>query len=210
MADSDKEEARESIRHYVWSGFYSADEIAEIICEELFDPETIDKSWATAQIAAEFDKKRLDEQTWQHPTDCERLDAVFAELQQKKIITLQNAGYTQSDGLSDVTERWKDVGADKSDIIGYCFFHGQDLERAVAGDGLMLTFGDILGADEKGIVVGKTISEVLEAHGFSPDWDGTIAKRINIPNLKWRKKYSIKQPDPTPKPQGGRWMFWKK
>jgi len=88
MEESDQKEAQESIRHYVWSGFYSPDEIARIIGEELFEPETFDKAWLNTQIAEEFSKKHLDEQAWPEPTDCERLDKVFAELQVKKIIAL--------------------------------------------------------------------------------------------------------------------------
>ncbi len=79
------------------------------------------------------------------------------------MISLQNAGYTQSEGLEDVSEIWNKGGAHASPIIGYCFYHGQDLERAVNGEGLMLTFGDINGTDERGIEVGKIIAEVLAA-----------------------------------------------
>ena len=51
-------------------------------------------------------------------------------------------GYTQSDGHSDVSEAYQEL-ENKSKILGYCFYHGQDLERAVLGEGLFLTFGTI-------------------------------------------------------------------
>ena len=46
-----------------------------------------------------------------------------------------------SDGLSDISEYLAENGRDG--ILGYCFYHGQDLERAIAGGGLMLAFGDL-------------------------------------------------------------------
>lgn len=182
------EEAQSSIRHYVWSGFYESDEIVEILCEDIFEPGELDENWVREQLDSEFARKHLDETTWASPTDCDRLDQAFAELEENHIIALQNAGYTQSEGMEDVTEAWHAAGEQTSDIVGYCFYHGQDLERAVIGEGVMLTFGDILGTDEVGLKIGETIAQVLTNHGFNVEWDHSIKKRINIPEFVWRKR----------------------
>lgn len=50
----------------------------------------------------------------------------------------EHRGCTQSDGYEDVRAAWEDATR-KSGIIGHCFDHGQDLERAVEGGGLYLT-----------------------------------------------------------------------
>ncbi|MFB2981849.1 hypothetical protein [Microseira sp. BLCC-F43] len=55
-------------------------------------------------------------------------------------IVLHNAGYTMTDGFSDVDgviyER------DRENVKGYCFYHWQNLEGAVKGDGLIPIFLD--------------------------------------------------------------------
>ncbi|WP_050028164.1 hypothetical protein [Verrucomicrobium sp. BvORR034] len=184
-------EALERIRHYVWTGFYQPEEIAEILCNDCFEPDTLDENWVLEQISSEIDRKLAEENSWKTPTDCDRLDQAFAELEKRNIIALQNAGYTQSDGIDDITEVWHDAGRGDSPIIGYCFYHGQDLERAIDGHGLMLTFGDILGTDDRGLEVGRTIKEVMEQHGFRTEWNGTIQQRINIPDIRWQKRTAI-------------------
>jgi len=191
MTEDDQEQALEHIRHLVWSGFYDADRIVVIVCDEIFEQGEIDRALGVALVAAELESKLAEEQTWPHPTDCDRLDEAFHELNGKNIISLQNAGYTQSDGLDDVSEIWNNGGAHASPIIGYCFYHGQDLERAVNGEGLMLTFGDINGTDERGIEVGRIITEVLAAKGLKVVWDGTISKRILLPEIQWRRKTPV-------------------
>ncbi len=37
MTEDNQEQALEQIRHLVWSGFYDADHIVEIVCEEIFE-----------------------------------------------------------------------------------------------------------------------------------------------------------------------------
>ena len=184
----EQDDAIEQIRHYVWSGFYQPDEVAEIVCGELFEPGVLDEDWVGERIAAEFAQKRTEEASWETPTDCDRLDLAFAQLRQRRIITLQNAGYTQSEGINDISEEWHSAGGKDSDIEGYCFYHGQDLERAVRGEGLMLTFGDILGGDDKGVVVGDIVREVMEANGFRVEWDGTIGQRFGVSGMRWQKR----------------------
>src|SRR5262249_29715254 len=121
-------------------------------------------------------------------TTCDRLDSLFDDLNENGIIALQNAGYTQSDGMSDITERYEDLGGEKSDVIGYCFYHGQDLERAVGGMGLLFTFGDILGDDQKGVKIGEMIRKKAVEHGFEVEWDGSITTRIQLAPFEWQRR----------------------
>jgi len=102
---------------------------------------------------------------------------------------LQNAGYTQSDGFDDFREAYCNL-SDGADIIGYCFYHGQDLERAVAGGGLYLAFGPVNASDEqtKGPEVGRIIVEELRRAGFDVAWDGTFDQRIFVPRFDWKQR----------------------
>jgi hypothetical protein len=61
------------------------------------------------------------------------------------------------------------------------------------GGDLQLTFGDILGGDEKGIEIGSRIKHALETAGFTVVWDGSIKTRLLVKGIKWQRR----APDPT-------------
>lgn len=180
--------ALDAVRRYVWSGCYEADEIVEIINESIFWQGEIDKAWLGAEIKKAFRKQRAEEKTWPATTDCDRLDQVFASLEGQGIMALQNAGYEQSDGISDVAQFYHEAGGEQSEIVGYCFYHGQDLERVMESGELWLTYGDILGDDGKGVEIGRRIKCELEAVGFTVDWDGSIKTRLLIRGIQWRRR----------------------
>ncbi len=176
------------IKQFVWTGFYGTDEIAEILIQDIFDQAPLDPHEVEAAIHAEFARKHAAEAEWPAQTDCDKLTQVFSELNDMGIIALENAGYTQSDGLSDITEVYHQMGRADSPIFGYCFYHGQDLESVVQGHGLNLTFGDILGTDEKGIEVGEMIVDKLQQAGLLVEWNGTIKTRIYLPKVAWLRR----------------------
>jgi hypothetical protein len=173
-----------SIRTWVWSGFYSLDEVQEMIDDLLEDG--VDQAMLRASIASEFGEKAAAELVWPRKTDCDRLDEAFAALENDGVIALQNAGYTMSDGLSDVGEALNDRV--KSDVRGYCFYHEQDLERVVRGDGLMLAFGDLDDDPVKKAEVGRAVVRALERAGLEPEWNGNPETRINIPKFDWKRR----------------------
>src|SRR4051794_388332 len=107
--------ALDAVRQLVWSGFYDADEIVTSINETIFWQNEIDQHWLRAEIQKEFRRKRAEEETWPGTTVCDQLDQAFALLERQGILALQNAGYTQSDGISDVTQFYHDAGGEQSD-----------------------------------------------------------------------------------------------
>ncbi|MBI5175230.1 MAG: hypothetical protein SFV17_01310 [Candidatus Obscuribacter sp.] len=189
----------------VWSGFYTQEQILEEAVEALTegwyeneeeDEESIDclsdEQIAKLKkiIASRFDEKRKAEKNWPESTDCDRLQQAFAELTERGIVSLENAGYTLSDGWSEwdevVTNEWHAKGL-LNKVRGGCFYHGQDLERAVNGAGLNLAFSAISGEDSDGLPIGHEIMEVLKKHGFKPSWNGSITERIFMP-IAWQKR----------------------
>ena len=183
------EYAGTEIRRLVWSGFYDAPAVREIVLEEIFEPGEIDPDWVEQRIDEEFARKLEVERAWPAVTDCDKLDRAFDELNETGIIALQNAGFTQDEGIEDVTAEYEELGGEDSLVEGYCFYHGQDLERAVDGEGLLLTFGDIQGDDARGVEIGARIVEVLHRHGLAVEWTGTIDQRIELPEIEWRRRY---------------------
>ena len=116
-------------------------------------------------------------------TGHQRLNAVFADLNARGIVALQNAGYTMSEGWEDVNE----IAAQIRDRTGKpprgaTFYHGQDRERLWRGEGTHLAYGSYETGNRHvpaSLALAKEIVEVLKAHGFKPRWDGTIDERVH-------------------------------
>lgn len=173
------------IRVWVWSGFYDAERVDEMIDDVLEDD--ADEDLLRAAVAPEFARKAAAEAQWPATTDCDRLDQAFAALDAGGIIALQNAGYSMSDGLDEVSEVLAQRG--RRGVVGYCFYHGQDLERALDGQGLSIAFGAL--ADETALktAVGERICALLRHHGFSVEWDGDPERRIALPRFDWKRRF---------------------
>jgi hypothetical protein len=177
------------IASWVRSGFYDPAELVEMFTEELYAPGELDSEAVQKEILRQFSLYEEEKLTYADTTDCDRLDTAFAEMNERGVIALQNAGYTQSDGFEDVGQLYQEHPHQAS-VLGYCFYHGQDLERALAGKGLYFAFGPVDPADEQtiGLEVGKIVRESLENAGLSVDWDGTFETRLSVSQLKWQKR----------------------
>jgi hypothetical protein len=175
----------EAIKTWVWSGFYSPADVDLMIGDIL--EAGADEAMLRAAVRPEFEKKAAAEAGWPENTDCDRLDRAFAELNAPGIIALQNAGLTMSDGRSDVSDVLQKRG--RKGVRGYCFYHGQDLERAVHGEGLWLAFGAVNEDQARRAEVGRTVKEVMERHGFAVDWNGDPDTRINLPHIDWKRRF---------------------
>lgn len=182
--NEDEEYILDSIKGWVWSGFYSKGDISEMIYDIL--EEGCDEDMLHAAIEREIEKKRLAEKEWPEVTDFDRLHRVFYKLHEDGICALHNAGYTMSDGFEDVSEAVHD--APKGHYHSFCFYHAQDVERAVNGLGLMIAFGALESDGENSIQAGTRIAESLSKAGFKVDWDGTINTRIILPEIEWQKR----------------------
>ena len=183
MADADAY-VLGAIRSWVWSGFYSADDCREML-QDIIEPDQ-DENTLYAAIDREFKEKNIAEKSWPKVTDYDRLHAVFYKLHEDGICALHNAGYTMSDGHSDVAEVVAD--APEGHYHAYCFYHGQDVERAIEGHGLMIAFGDLDDVNEESVAVGFQVRDALVGAGFLVEWDGTQKTRLSLPQIKWLKR----------------------
>jgi hypothetical protein len=183
-------EALEQISILVRSGFYPKVEIMEILCEGLF-PGELDPEEVSLAIDTETQQLLVEQESWPEVTDCDRLDIIFDALNERGVVALQNAGYMQDDGYDEVWAAYPDASDDER-TVGYCFYHGQDMEGAIRGEGLHLAFGPVEPKDmaTKGPAVGRIIQQELEKAGFPVEWDGTFKQRILIPKLDWKRRLS--------------------
>ena len=187
----DRNYAIEQMNLLILGGFRPPDEIAQIIIEECFRPGEVteaDATWVGQEVARAWAAKVEDEGSWPAQTDVDKLAAAFATLSAGGIMGLHQAGVEPSDGLTEVYDEYAAAGSEASRIVGYCFYHQQDVERAIAGHGLLLAFGDIGGDPAKGVEIGRRIVAALEQSGLRPAWDGTIDRCIGI-GLRWQKRY---------------------
>ena len=172
------------IRVWARSGFYSLPDIYSMI-EDIMEADA-DERMLREFAESELRAKLKEEAQWLAETDCDRLDKAFDALNNGGVIALQNAGFTMSEGYTEVTEALAE--REPGEIRGYCFFHGQDLERAINGNGLTLAFGDLADTPEGIVSVGELVKKEFEKHGFTVDWDGNPEKRIDLPNIVWQRR----------------------
>jgi hypothetical protein len=187
----------ESIVSQIRMGFLSIEEIKENIIEEIESNEfenEISEEWAFGHIDKEWGSLVAESKHWKIPTDTERLVKVFDELCDANIIALHNAGFTTSDGEYNVVEVESELR--KKNIIsdGYCFYHEQDLSRAIEklseNPSLYVAFQKIDNSnDDVTIGVGNKVVNILKKNNFEVEWDGTANTKILILNFKWQLVY---------------------
>lgn len=90
------------ITKWVWSGFHEPVQVREMM-DDILESDC-DVHSLEAFLGSEFERKAAAETSWPSETDCDRLDRVFYRLHEEGICALSNAGYTMSDGHSDVAE----------------------------------------------------------------------------------------------------------
>ena len=179
----------------VYSGMFGPEEVVEralegleygVFTEEKLSPE---RGPVEAVVRERFARKMDEEERWRAMTDCDRLTACFESLTQSGVLALENAGYTISDGWEEFDEaverHWRPAGAWPR---GGCFYHGQDLERALRGEGLNIAFSAPSGSDDDGARLGAEIVAALRAHGLTPHWEGSAKKRIHVA-LDWQRRH---------------------
>lgn len=176
------------IRCFVWSGENDAEEVALMIEDQLGEKDEVDEDWLQEAIRREFAAKRKEEKTWPKVTDCDLLDRAFEALEQQGIIALHIAGYTQSAGLWEVEEEYRDADREKSNYAGHCFYTEQDLECALDGGGLWIGFGHLSGNDARGIEAGHLVRAALEHEGLKVEWDGTIGSRLFLKGFRYQRR----------------------
>ncbi|MCX7359701.1 MAG: hypothetical protein NT015_16375 [Alphaproteobacteria bacterium] len=183
---------RKAIRLWVWSGYYDDAAVEEMLLDVLEDGVDVDAMYAL--IPEAFAAKADAENEWPEVTDCDRLNATFEALDARGVCALQNAGLTQSDGLSDVRDAAHARGMKR--YQGYCFFHAQDIESALDGRGMYLAFGVFDRNGAKIAEIGQRVVAALREAGLAVDWDGDEKKRVSISMIEWRRRLQKKRARP--------------
>ncbi len=180
---------REAIRRDVAGAFVPAPDIARRAIEDLAGeaPEATLAELAPRLASDQLADQLKQQSTWPATTDCDRLDAAFAALENSGILARQNYTCCGTCGTAEICDEVQ--AAVSRGARGYTFYHEQDTEHAVDGGGLFLNYGSLGGNDEGIAAVAREVDAVLRRHGMAPVWSGDIEKRIALP-LHWQRRRS--------------------
>jgi hypothetical protein len=173
----------------VTAGFVPAAEIGADVAE-LYSAEADPAVLAVAarRMAGEALREHLLEQAyWPDVTDCERLDAAFSRLERAGIICRHNYACCGSCGAAEMRDLLDAQRRAGRDVRGYVFYHQQDTERAIEGDGLLLNFGAAAGGAAAALAIGREVVAVLSEHGLCVEWNGEWSRRIGV-ELDWKRR----------------------
>lgn len=171
----------------VQAGFDGEDEIIEMATDYLIDEWPEEDPFRLEALVERLTRTALQahlaaQATWVTPTDCDRLDAAFATLDQQGITARQNFACCQSCGHAEIR------GEMPAAARGYTFYHQQDTEHVVADGTLFLAFSSVSKADEDDIAIGHEIVAALQEAGLTVEWNGSFRSRILVKNLDWKKR----------------------
>jgi hypothetical protein len=186
MADAEQT-AREYVERYVRYGFYRPAEVEQIVGDDVLGGE-LPRTRVRALVKAEVARQQAEQESWPAVTDCDRLDKAFATLRAEGILAIHNAGMTPSEGIDEMSEQYHAAGGKKSGIVGYCFYHRQDMEYALKHRSLGLAFGAIDGDRVRGVEVGVRVRAALEAAGLRVAWSGSLADKLDITEFQWQRR----------------------
>ena len=159
------------------SGFFSTDEILEILEDQFFEEEI------------DFSNFNISQNTFSND-NFSRLEKVFNNLTFEGIICIHNCGYDVQEGVNDAFEVHIHLTNNGFSPKGFCFYTFEDIEEAIFDSKLKITFGDYDNDKNKALSVGKTIFKYLKNENFNIDWDETINTQIEINPFIWDKSYN--------------------
>lgn len=179
--------AREYIERYVRYGFYRATQIERIVGDDVLGGD-LPRERVRELVKAEVARQKAEQEAWPAVTDCDRLDRAFAALRADGILGIHNAGMTPSEGIDEMSEQYRAAGGKKSGIVGYCFYHRQDMEYVLRHRTLGVAFGAMDGDAGRGVEVGERVRDALESSGLRVVWSGSIDETMDVAEFNWQRR----------------------
>ncbi|NIM41655.1 MAG: hypothetical protein GTN84_11220 [Hydrogenophaga sp.] len=183
---------RAMVSEWLWYGYCSPESIHRWIDENHAAGDGFDLAWIKAFAGRALARKRAAEAGWPQVTDVDRLDQAFTSLHDQGICAVQWAGNTMAEGEQAVWDAIDDAceaGVAEDHYWGVCFFHSQDMDSALQGEGLRIAFSGVETDDEaQTLRVAQLICQTLQQHGLRTDWNGRADTRIALPALCWQSR----------------------
>ncbi|MBI2331836.1 MAG: hypothetical protein HYU84_06720, partial [Chloroflexi bacterium] len=175
-------EMREYIIRDVAAGFSTSDEICESVVEVFYDehPSSDLIPYAKSIIQEAIESHLKEQAKWKEATDCDRLDQAFEDLERQGIISRQNFSCCGTCGSAEILDEMASAKNKGKKVRGYAFFHVQDTELAVEGNGIYLNYGSAYNNYFAQILAGHKIVKVIKNHGLKVEWNGSLSRRIFV------------------------------
>ncbi len=183
------DEINYEIQLLVKIGFYSDEEILEIIDDEFIE-ENISKDLISKLL---LENKENSVELKEDSDDFIRLRNAFIDLTKENIISIHNAGYDIEEGIQDSFELFTHLRNNQYGTIGFCFYTFEDIENAIEDNALNIAFGDFEYDEKKGLEIAKKIVTVLESYDFDIDWNESVDELILIQDFDWKKHFDGKE-----------------
>lgn len=177
------------VRRDVAGGFRAENEIIESVAEVISDEFEADavKSLIIERTRHHLNQHALAEAEWSEPTDCDRLDSAFAELESHGIVCRQDFSCCGTCGSGEILDEMKKEAAKGRVIRGYAFYHMQDTEHAIEGAGVYLGYGSTQYDKVAAEKIAHELSATIAKHGLVTEWNGSLAQRILV-KMTWRRR----------------------
>ncbi|RYE94882.1 MAG: hypothetical protein EOO75_00765 [Myxococcales bacterium] len=178
----------EQARQQVANGYTPLAEIESNVRECLERGDEARRAHVARVVREAIDAQRRAQATWPALTDCDCLDQAFARLESAGVVARAHFTCCQNCGHAEIGDEIDAVRARGRDVRGYVFFHHQDTERAVDGQGLLLSYGPTGQASAAATeAIGRLVVDALREAGLQPTWNGSAAQRISVP-LRWQRR----------------------
>ena len=190
LSAEDFDDLHDFIKVQVAAGYAPIDEIVDEAVDVFADAtgDTAAQRGAALAIAQRALADHAENQaTWSQTTDCDRLDAAFADLDGAGIVARQHFSCCGTCGTHEIREEMDQAAKAGTPGRGYTFFHVQDTEHAVGGELLYLSYGAADSDQAASVEIGHEVVAVLDRHGLSPAWNGKHAHRIAL-SLTWQRR----------------------
>ncbi|MEL5957975.1 ankyrin repeat domain-containing protein [Streptomyces sp. CLV115] len=124
-------------------------------------------------------ERRLSRAQWREAR--KRVGKVLDGLDAAGFVALAGAGTTQSDGFDDCSEAAEGRDSGPDGLVGFCYYTGQDAERARATGRLFLAFwGAPDGSARRTEQAGELVVRAFREAGFRVDWNGAGDSRPSV------------------------------
>jgi Domain of unknown function (DUF6891) len=195
--------ARRLARDLVRSGFETRDSIVASVSEcieedkeEFGEPVDI-QSLVESSVDQEIQDLVIEQDAWDRPTDCDRLDSAFEQLKSSGILAQHHYTCCGTCGNFELPLHIQYESTLDRKWRGYAFYHVQDTESAIYGSGQCLSFGSVAQGEKESVAIGHEITNALREHGFEVKWNGSIEQRISF-QMEWKMPWPPRVPDIIP------------
>lgn len=170
------------------SGFYSKDEIKEIIEEQFIDENL--KKYKLLDLINNSLVEYKESVKGKDSNYFNNLNNAFKQLTEKRIVCIHNAGFDFEEGVEDAMEIYIHLVNNNHNPRGFVFYSFIDIEESLNENLLYLSFGDYNKDENLALKIGEEIQEVLLENNLNVEWNHTINEEIIIKPFIWDKEYN--------------------